>query len=158
MMPRRPRRRGCPRAPRAAAAPRRAGTDAGKAADVDEAKAAALRSAVAGSDVGLSPKEKQAAKQAAFAANGFCCQRCRVSPHVEGCGMELDKLHILTWQTGTQSHGVAVTSARMGRCTRKICPSITARSQDNQLPSKPMKGSIIKTQRHNPTAITFIIH
>ena len=49
-------------------APRRAGTDAGKAADVDEAKAAALRSAVAGSDVGLSPKEKQAAKQAAFAA------------------------------------------------------------------------------------------
>ena len=36
--------------------------------DVDEAKAAALRSAVAGSDVGLSPKEKQAAKQAAFAA------------------------------------------------------------------------------------------
>ena len=49
-------------------APRRAGTDSGKAADVDEAKAAALRSAVAGSDVGLSPKEKQAAKQAAFAA------------------------------------------------------------------------------------------
>ena len=49
-------------------APRRAGTDAGKAADVDEAKAAALRSAIAGSDVGLSPKEKQAAKQAAFAA------------------------------------------------------------------------------------------
>ena len=49
-------------------APRRAGTDSGKAADVDEAKAAALRSAVAGSDVGLTPKEKQAAKQAAFAA------------------------------------------------------------------------------------------
>ena len=43
-------------------------SDAGKAADVDEAKAAALRSAIAGSDVGLSPKEKQAAKQAAFAA------------------------------------------------------------------------------------------
>ena len=37
-------------------------------ATADEAKAAALRSAVAGSDVGLSPKEKQAAKQAAFAA------------------------------------------------------------------------------------------
>lgn len=92
----------------------------------------------------------------AFTAQGFGRQWCRIAAHINGRGVELDKLRVLNDRAEPCREGERLTLTAGGRGRDAIKPAKTSRRQHDIARQKIMARATFIKRDHACTATVFI--
>mmetsp|Transcript_40257 Transcript_40257/g.101331 ORF Transcript_40257/g.101331 Transcript_40257/m.101331 type:complete len:257 (+) Transcript_40257:765-1535(+) len=94
-------------------------------------------------------------QDAALTARALCDEAARA---VYAGGVELHKLQVLHGQAGARHHGIAVTSACVGRSCREVRASITPGGKDCLVAAEAVKRAVLHAESKHTNTLTFVVH